>query len=147
MNGLDPAGVLELRALFREFVAEGRTVLLSSHLLDEVERTCDQVAILSEGRLIAHESMAELATREMPLEIACDDVTRALATLSGRADVAFAERRGSDRVAVTLAGAGSAAAIVRALVLADIEIERVERTRETLEDRFLALTSTIGGTP
>ena len=43
MNGLDPAGVLELRALFREFVAEGRTVLLSSHLLDEVERTCDEV--------------------------------------------------------------------------------------------------------
>ena len=70
MNGLDPAGVLELRALFREFVAEGRTVLLSSHLLDEVERTCDEVAILAEGRLIAHESMAELAARETPLEIA-----------------------------------------------------------------------------
>ena len=43
MNGLDPAGILEMRYLIRELVAEGRTVLLSSHLLDEVEKTCDVV--------------------------------------------------------------------------------------------------------
>ena len=41
MNGLDPAGILEFRGLIRELVDEGRTVLLSSHLLDEVEKTCD----------------------------------------------------------------------------------------------------------
>jgi ABC-2 type transport system ATP-binding protein len=146
MNGLDPAGVLELRALLREFVDEGRTVLLSSHQLDEVERTCDEVAILAEGRLIAHESLAELARRETPLEIACDDVALALATLCAQADVTFAERLGDDRLAVTLAEDGTVGQIVRALVHAGIEIERVERTRHTLEDRFLALTSTIGDT-
>jgi ABC-2 type transport system ATP-binding protein len=42
MNGLDPAGMLEFRRLIREFVTEGRTVFLSSHLLDEVQRTCER---------------------------------------------------------------------------------------------------------
>ena len=56
----------------------------------------------------------------------------------------FAERLGDDRLAITLAEDGTAGQIVRALVHAGIEIERVERTRHTLEDRFLALTSTIG---
>jgi ABC-type multidrug transport system ATPase subunit len=119
-------------------------VLLSSHLLDEVERTCDEVAILAEGRLIAHESIAELARREAPLEIVCDDVELALATLRARPEVAIAERLGDDRLAVTLADDGTAGQIVRALVHAGIEIERVERTRHSLENRFLALTSTIG---
>ena len=50
MNGLDPAGMLELRGLIRSLVAEGRTVVLSSHLLDEVEKTCDAVAIVDRGK-------------------------------------------------------------------------------------------------
>ena len=49
MNGLDPAGILEMRHLIRAFVDEGRTVFLSSHLLDEVEKTCDQIAIVDRG--------------------------------------------------------------------------------------------------
>ena len=52
-NGLDPAGIHEFRAMIRGFVAEGRTVLLSSHLLDEVEKICDQVAIVDRGRVVA----------------------------------------------------------------------------------------------
>src|SRR5215472_6237640 len=52
MNGLDPAGMREMREMIGELVAEGRTVMLSSHLLDEVERTCDAVAIVDHGRVI-----------------------------------------------------------------------------------------------
>ncbi|MEO9174872.1 MAG: ATP-binding cassette domain-containing protein [Gaiellales bacterium] len=144
MNGLDPAGVLELRALLRAFVDEGRTVLVSSHLLDEVERTCDQVAIMAGGRLIAQESIADLASREAPVEIVCDDPFLALATLSGSSDVTVADRLDDTRLAVTLSEHGSIAAVVRSLVLAGIEIDGVERARHTLEDRFLALTSTTG---
>ena len=53
VNGLDPAGILEFRQLVRSLVAEGRTVLLSSHLLDEVEKTCDLAAIVDNGRVVA----------------------------------------------------------------------------------------------
>src|SRR3954449_785182 len=63
MNGLDPAGILEFRALVRDLVGEGRTVLLSSHLLDEVERTCDAAAIVDQGRVIAQGAIAELTAQ------------------------------------------------------------------------------------
>src|SRR5580692_12410834 len=60
MNGLDPAGMHEMREMIRGFVAEGRTVMLSSHLLDEVERTCDQVAIVDRGQVIRQGPIEEL---------------------------------------------------------------------------------------
>ena len=61
MNGLDPAGIIEFRGLIRSFVDEGRTVFLSSHLLDEVERTCDMVAIVDQGRVVRQGPIAEIA--------------------------------------------------------------------------------------
>src|SRR5437773_9379584 len=59
MNGLDPAGMEEFRFMIRAFVAEGRTVVLSSHLLDEVEKTCDAIAIVDQGKVVVQGSLAE----------------------------------------------------------------------------------------
>lgn len=64
-NGLDPDGILEMRALIDELAhRDGLTVLLSSHLLDEVQRVCDRVAILQHGRLVAEGAVADLLERE-----------------------------------------------------------------------------------
>jgi ABC-2 type transport system ATP-binding protein len=63
MNGLDPAGMHEMREMLRDLAEEGRTIVLSSHLLDEVERTCDQIAIADQGKVIRQGPIAEL-TRE-----------------------------------------------------------------------------------
>ena len=60
MNGLDPAGMHEMRDMIAALVAEGRTVVLSSHLLDEVQRTCDAVAIVDRGQVIRQGTIAEL---------------------------------------------------------------------------------------
>jgi len=60
VNGLDPAGILEFRGLVRSLVDEGRTVWLSSHLLDEVEKTCDVAAIVDRGHVVAQGTIAEL---------------------------------------------------------------------------------------
>src|SRR4029453_9456103 len=60
-NGLEPAGIREFRDMIHGFIAEGRTVLLSSHLLDEVEKICDQVAIVVRGEVVVQGSIAELA--------------------------------------------------------------------------------------
>ena len=60
MNGLDPAGMHDMRDMILSLVAEGRTVVLSSHLLDEVERTCDAVAIVDRGNVIRQGPIAEL---------------------------------------------------------------------------------------
>jgi ABC-2 type transport system ATP-binding protein len=60
MNGLDPGGILELRGLIADLVAEGRTVFLSSHLIDEIEKTCHAAAVIDQGRLIAQGPIAAL---------------------------------------------------------------------------------------
>src|SRR6266536_3737626 len=62
-NGLDPAGIKEVRNLLRSLADEGRTVFLSSHLLGEVQQICDRVAILSRGKLIAEGPVAEVLAR------------------------------------------------------------------------------------
>ena len=59
-NGLDPAGMAEMRVLLRRLGSGGRTVLLSSHLLGEVQQVCDRIGVLSRGRLLREGTVAEL---------------------------------------------------------------------------------------
>ena len=77
-NGLDPSGIREIRTLLRSLGAEGRTVFVSSHLLSEVEQTCDSVAILSAGRCIAAGPVADVLGRaEAGLIVRVDDLEQA----------------------------------------------------------------------
>ncbi|NEE35192.1 ABC transporter ATP-binding protein, partial [Streptomyces sp. SID7982] len=62
-NGLDPQGMREIRLLVRELAAEGTTVFLSSHLLDEIEQVCTHAAVMARGRLIVQGPVADLAAR------------------------------------------------------------------------------------
>ena len=78
MNGLDPAGMHEIRDMILSLVAEGRTVVLSSHLLDEVERTCDAVAIVDRGNVIRQGPISELlAGASIALQVECSEPDRA----------------------------------------------------------------------
>ena len=67
-NGLDPAGIRDFRALFRALAAEGRTVFLSSHLLSEVERVCDRVAVVHRGRVVEQGRVADFVDGDGDLE-------------------------------------------------------------------------------
>jgi ABC-2 type transport system ATP-binding protein len=143
-NGLDPGGIQEFRNMIRSFVRdEGRTVFLSSHLLDEVERVCDVVAIVDQGRVIAQGPIADLtvrsARRELIVEV--DDPPAAVLVLDGDARVREVTVR-DDGLRVLLANDPWAAAHVNAtLVRAGIAVTRLEPVRHSLEERFLALTS------
>ncbi len=68
MNGLDPGGILELRQLIGGLVAEGRTVFISSHLLDEIEKTCHAAAVIDRGRLVAQGPIRQLVGDARSLE-------------------------------------------------------------------------------
>src|SRR5438445_3273244 len=92
MNGLDPAGIAGIRDMILSLVAEGRTVVLSSHLLDEVERTCDAVAIVDRGSIVRQGPIADLlAGTSVVIQIGCShpDGARDLLTAAAfAADVA-----------------------------------------------------------
>jgi ABC-2 type transport system ATP-binding protein len=144
-NGLDPAGIREFRDMIRGFVAEGRTVLLSSHLLDEVEKICDEVAIVDRGKVVVQGSIAELAAGgKQTILIATSDEEQALAILSEHRVVksAIAEANG---IRVTLSDNSMEAQddISRRLVLAGLAIRRFEPARVSLEQRFLEITSRL----
>jgi ABC-2 type transport system ATP-binding protein len=152
-NGLDPAGIHEFRAMIRGFVDEGRTVFLSSHLLAEVERICDRVAIVDHGRLIAEGTLDELRSGgDKLLVVGCDDADRALALLDGNPAVAAASLADGE-LRVTLVevaddeGRASAAAVNRTLVEAGVAVHKLEPVEATLEQRFLEITSRLGEEP
>jgi ABC-2 type transport system ATP-binding protein len=139
MNGLDPAGILEMRHLIRAFVDEGRTVFLSSHLLDEVEKTCDHVAIVDQGRIVVQGSVAEIsATGDPTVLIEVDDLAAARRVLDG----VKLEEEGIG-IRVTLDGEVTAAALNRTLVEAGVAVSRLEPARATLEETFLNITSRL----
>ena len=142
-NGLDPAGILEFRRMIRAFVAEGRTVFLSSHLLDEVEKACDAAAIIDGGRIVRSGPIAELTrSQHADLVIGCDDPQRALELLSGAPGV-LATRLSADVLRLRLRGPADGAELNRRLVLAGIGVSRLEPAHESLEQRFLEITSRL----
>jgi ABC-2 type transport system ATP-binding protein len=143
MNGLDPAGIQEFRGFVRSFVDEGRTIVLSSHLLDEVEKTCDQVAIVDGGRIVVQGSIAELRdSGRHNLLVEVDDGKRARAVLAGHPAV---ERIVDDGVALELALTDPAAVpdLNRRLVDAGVAVLRLEPARASLEQRFLEITTRL----
>jgi ABC-2 type transport system ATP-binding protein len=143
MNGLDPAGILEMRHLIRAFVDEGRTVFLSSHLLDEVEKTCDQVAIVDQGRVILQGPVAEVASSGDPtVLIAVDDAEAARRVLAGESRITKIDVEAGE-LRVTLAEGLDPAEVNRALVTAGVAVSRLEPARATLEEKFLAVTSRL----
>jgi ABC-2 type transport system ATP-binding protein len=147
MNGLDPAGMLELRRLLRELVDEGRTVFLSSHLLDEVQRTCDFAAIVDRGRVVTQGSIDELTAGTRKIAVGTDDPGRAaalLATLHGVQRAAAED--GVVQVALTPNGTTDrehVTAIVRSLLEAGLAIDRVTPVEASLEERFLNITKRL----
>jgi ABC-2 type transport system ATP-binding protein len=147
MNGLDPAGMHEMRDMIDGLVAEGRTVMLSSHLLDEVERTCHAVAIVDRGRVIRQGPIQELIrSANSVVRIDCADPTAAtaLVTASGLAEKTEARDGG---LAVTLpvgATRDTIAELNRRLVEGGTAVYGLQEVQTSLEDWFLSVTSRLG---
>ncbi len=148
MNGLDPAGMHEMRAMITSLADEGRTVVLSSHLLDEIERTCDAVAIVDHGRVIRQGSIDEL-TRGAGggvVQVDCSEPARA-AQLITEAEITAGTSLTETGLTVTLpAGAGREliADLNRRLVEAGIDVYGLREVQTSLEDWFLSVTSRLG---
>jgi ABC-type multidrug transport system ATPase subunit len=136
-TGLDPKGMAEMRSFIGGLGHRGRTVLLSSHLMSEVEQVCDRVGVIDRGVLVKEGSVDELRghavllVRAEPLEHA----GRVVNELPGVAAVAT-----SDGALKVTADPAAAPAIIRALVGAGVAVAELRPERASLEDVFLNLT-------
>ncbi|HEY0454540.1 ABC transporter ATP-binding protein [Actinophytocola sp.] len=136
-NGLDPAGTREVRAVIADLHAAGTTVLVSSHLLAEVEATCTHVAVLHQGSVVAQGELADLLDAgNSGLLVSTPDVTVAVNALR---DNRVPARVTPDGVHVDLT-ATTAPEVVATLVRADVAVHEVRRQRTGLEELFARLT-------
>ncbi len=151
-NGLDPGGIQEFREMIRAMVeGEERTVFLSSHLLDEVEKICDAAAIVDRGKVVTQGPIAEISSggagARSELIVGVDDVGLALSTLSP-SDLVHDAQPSEDGIRIVLSGAPETAAEVNAsLVRAGVGVMRLEPVRHSLEQRFLEITARLDEEP
>jgi len=147
MNGLDPAGIHEMREMIRGLVDEGRTVMLSSHLLDEVERTCDLVAVVDRGKVIRQGPISELIGGSGDaVEVQCSDPSAAARAL-GQSTIASRIVVSEEGLTITLAPGSpreQADEVTRRLVEAGIGVHGLRLVHASLEDWFLSVTSRLG---
>ena len=136
-NGLDPAGMADMRALVRRLAAHGQTVMLSSHLLDEVQQICDRVGVINHGRLLAQSTVSELRGASV-VQLRAEPADRVRTVLSrvapGRA------RRLDDGTIRIEQDAASIPALTRDLVRAGAEVFEIRPVGRTLEEVFFELT-------
>ena len=143
-NGLDPAGMADVRSLIRGLREQGHTVLLSSHLLGEVQQLCDRVGVIFHGRLLREGTVEELrgggsiVVRAEPLADAADIVGRLLNSAAVQV---------RDNALYLDASAERAAQINRRLVEAGVEVHELRWSEPTLEAVFLDLTNEREETP
>jgi ABC-2 type transport system ATP-binding protein len=138
MNGLDPPQIREMRDVLLCYAAEGRTVILSSHLLGEVEQTCSHLVIMHRGRGLAAGPVTEITGDGAALVVGTSQAKRAVTVLRDLDGIEGAEPH-PDGVVVRPNGVAPSA-VVAALVGAGIPVDRVGPGRG-LEDAFLALIS------
>jgi ABC-2 type transport system ATP-binding protein len=140
-NGLDPAGMADMRSLIRRLGSGDRTVLLSSHLLGEVQQVCDRVGVISRGSLIAEGAVDELRgrgsilVRAEPLPAARELAERLLG--ADRVDVLDGTLRLDTDLQDT-------ARMNREMVLGGVSVSEIRQVERTLEDVFLELTGADG---
>ena len=137
-NGLDPAGIKEVRQLIRALGNEGRTVFLSSHLLGEVQQVCDRVAILAKGRCIASGSVNEVLARGRAAAAVVARVPDPAEGLEVLHAAGFeAQIAGGNLLVVT----DAAERVTEALAKKKIYVSELRREEVNLEDVFLELTA------
>ena len=144
-NGLDPAGIVEIRGLLRDLGRNGRTVIVSSHQLSEIEAVCDHLVVIRFGELVFSGPMAEVMRRTREhIDIAAEhaaDLSRLEAAL---ASAGWSVTAVEDVLRV-VAGADRAADLNRAAAAAGVTLSRLVVAQDTLEEIVLEMTGRVDG--
>ncbi|UCF14618.1 MAG: ABC transporter ATP-binding protein, partial [Phycisphaerales bacterium] len=146
-SGLDPRARIEIRELLRELKRMGKTIMISSHILSELEEICDHIGIIEHGKLVFSGTMDEIRPRlgihsKVRVRVA-ENQDKAMELLSALPEVSQVQALG-DKLAVTFQeGADGDGVIARTLVKADMNVISIEPEQLKLDDAFLQLTKGI----
>lgn len=145
-NGLDPAGIAEIRTLIKQLNSEGKTIIMASHILDEVEKVCTHVAIIQKGVLKTVGTVAEVldhqpanTTALVEIEVSCDNNQQLAQVL--RSHAAIQEINPTDTgLLITCESVLTPAQLNRFCFEQNITLSQLQLRRKSLEKRFLEIT-------
>jgi ABC-2 type transport system ATP-binding protein len=143
-NGLDPAGIVEMRQLIRELAHSGTTVLISSHQLSELEQVCDHIVLLRDGQTRYQGSLEQLLARQQARVTAAPEQRSDLDALAHLARQCGWHATVDDQAVVFTAPEGAAATLNRVAHERGITLAELRRRPPTLEETFFALTDAAG---
>ncbi len=140
-NGLDPEGIAEIRELIKNLAKEGNTIIMASHLLDEVEKVCTHVAILKKGTLLTTGSVDEVMINEDIVELGSHDKVSLLSALKAMAGY-NAIKEEQDLIQLTFPlGKANLSALNSYCFDKGIVLNHLRMKRKTLETKFFELTN------
>lgn len=137
-NGLDPEGFAEVREIIQEQAESGKTILLASHILDEVEKVCSHVAILKSGEIIAEGKVGELLSSDKVVRVNAEDKMKLKEKL-GESDFIKSIEENDQYIELTLKEGFSASEVNAFCYKKGINLSMIEEVRQSLESQFLKL--------
>lgn len=140
LNGLDPSGIKDIRELLFKLRDQGKTILISSHLLSEVEKSCDYFCIIDQGKQLLSEkvsNMQQMLSKDIQYEIECSNIEKARILLSKTQKV---ELKNANRLWINLPNDKIISRYIQELSSEGIELYEVRKKENSLEDIFLKLT-------
>ncbi|PKR81897.1 ABC transporter ATP-binding protein [Brumimicrobium salinarum] len=137
-NGLDPQGIAEIRSLILNIAKEGKTIIIASHILDEIEKMCTHVAILKDGSLITEGTLDELMLQEKILKINADNPQKLLDCIAEITDINLV-RSEDDGILISVNEKTSAAQVNQMIAEKGIYLNALAVHRKNLESTFLEI--------
>jgi ABC-2 type transport system ATP-binding protein len=142
-NGLDPVGIAEIRELIKRLAGEGKTIIMASHMLDEVEKVCTHVAILKKGELITAGHVDEVLVNEDIVEVCSNDLTRLEQTLKQMNGYTHIRQSGSTLQVFYPAGTSKPEQINQFCFNNGIVLSQLQIRKKSLETKFFELTNEV----
>jgi ABC-2 type transport system ATP-binding protein len=140
-NGLDPVGIAEIRELIKRVAGEGKTIIMASHLLDEVEKVCTHVAILKKGTLLTAGAVDEVLVNEDIVEVAASDTSRLAEVLNTLQGFSSVKNNGSSLQVFYQTGTADLEAINKHCFDNGIVLNHLQLKKKSLEAKFFELTN------
>lgn len=139
-NGLDPSGIAEIRQLILDIAASGKTIILASHLLDEVEKLCTHLAILKEGELIQQGSIEEILSQKRVLAISADSLDNLKATIETIPSIEYIETKNSE-ILISIDENLTPSEVNKLFVEKGVYLSSLSIRKTNLEAKFLEIIS------
>jgi len=140
-NGLDPNGIAEIRELILKLAAEGKTIIMASHLLDEVEKVCTHVAIIKNGNLLTAGSVSEVLVTDEIIEVSADELNELEIVLNKMGGFTSLKKQNNTLQIFFSNGNANAAAINQYCFQNNIALNHLQAKKKSLETKFLELTN------